>query len=104
MSNMIFNSHDLLYVILKIYFKKFFLNLKGLSDGKIVSITIKEYGSTERIWFYGFLSLINNSVTIEFSFLLLIVSAIISSKIINTFLFFYLDCSIQYFLNILHII
>ena len=35
----------ILYVILKIYFKRFFLSLKGLSDGKVVSLTKKEYGS-----------------------------------------------------------
>ena len=34
-------NHDLLYI----YFKRFFLNLKGLSDGKFVSLTKKEYGS-----------------------------------------------------------
>ena len=27
------------------YPKRFFLNLKGLSDGKVVSLTKKEYGS-----------------------------------------------------------
>ena len=43
-----------------------------------------------------FLFLINNSVPIGFSFLILIISAIISSKTINTFLF-YLDCNLQYF-------
>ena len=26
------------------YLKRFFLNLKGLSDGKVVSLTKKEYG------------------------------------------------------------
>ena len=36
-----FNGHDLLHV----YHKRFFLNLKGLSDGKIVSLTKNEYGS-----------------------------------------------------------
>ena len=30
--------------ILKIYFKRFFLNIKGLSDGKGVSLTKREYG------------------------------------------------------------
>ena len=35
----------LLYVILRIYSKRFFLNLEGLSDGKVVSLTKKEYGS-----------------------------------------------------------
>ena len=38
---MIFNRHDLLYV----FCKRFFLNLKGLCDGKVVSLTKKEYGS-----------------------------------------------------------
>ena len=37
---------------------------------------------------FNFLSLINNSVTIGFSFLLLIILAIISSKTINTLRFF----------------
>ena len=40
-SNLIINSHDLLYI----YLKRFFLNLNGLSDGKVVSLTKKEYGS-----------------------------------------------------------
>ena len=31
------------YVILKIYSKRFFLSLKGLSGKKVVSITKKEY-------------------------------------------------------------
>ena len=35
----------LLYIILKIYSKRFFLNVKGLSDGKAVSLTKKEYDS-----------------------------------------------------------
>ena len=43
-----------------------------------------------------FLPLINNSVTIGFSFLLLIISAIISSKAISNLRFF-LDCNLQYF-------
>ena len=34
----------LLFVILKIYSRRFFLNLEGLSDGKVVSITKNEYG------------------------------------------------------------
>ena len=41
------------------------------------------------------LPLVNNSVTIGFSFLLLIISAIISSKTINTLRFF-LDYILQY--------
>ena len=45
---------------------------------------------------FSFLSLINNSVTIGLSFLLLIISAIISSNTINIFSF-YLDCVFQYF-------
>ena len=40
-SNLIIGSNDLLYI----YFKRFFLNRKGLSDGKVVSLTKKEYGS-----------------------------------------------------------
>ena len=44
---------------------------------------------------FNFLPLINNSVTIEFSFLLLIISAIISSKIINVLRSLY--CTHQYF-------
>ena len=32
-------------ILLYIYFKKFFLNLTGLSDGKVVSLSRKEYGS-----------------------------------------------------------
>ena len=43
-----------------------------------------------------FQPLINNSVSIGFSLLLLIISAIISSKTINILRFF-LDCTIQYF-------
>ena len=45
---------------------------------------------------FNFQFLINNSAIIEFSFLLLIIYAIISSKTINT-LFFYEDCIYQYF-------
>ena len=41
---------------------------------------------------FNFLPLVNNSVTIEFSFLLLIISTIIPSKPINI-LFFYQDCN-----------
>ena len=33
-------------IILYTYFKKLFLNLKGFSNGKVVSLTKKEYGST----------------------------------------------------------
>ena len=44
----------------------------------------------------SFLPLINNSVTIGFNLLLLIISAMISSKTINT-LRFLLDCNLQYF-------
>ena len=40
-SNLIINSHDLIYI----YFKIFFLNLKGLSDRKAVSLTKNEYRS-----------------------------------------------------------
>ena len=32
-------------ILLYIYFKRFFLDLKGLSNGKVVSLTKKEYGS-----------------------------------------------------------
>ena len=32
-------------ILLYIYVKIFFLNLKGLSDGKVVLLTQKEYGS-----------------------------------------------------------
>ena len=42
----------LLYVILKIYSKRFFLNLKGLSDNKVVSVTKNEYGSAFFINFH----------------------------------------------------
>ena len=52
---------------------------------------------------FNFLPLINNFVTVEFSFLLLIISAIISSKTINI-LFFILIVFINIFVNILHII
>ena len=45
---------------------------------------------------FSFLPLVNNSVTIGLSFLLLSVLAIISSKTINIFRF-YLDCIFQYF-------
>ena len=45
---------------------------------------------------FSFLPLINNSVTIGLSFLLLSVLAIISSKTINIFRF-YLNCILQYF-------
>ena len=39
------NIHNLLYVISKTFSKRFLLNLKGLSDGKVVSLTKKQYGS-----------------------------------------------------------
>ena len=52
-SNLILNSHDLLYFISEVYSQRFSLNLKGLSDGKVVSLTKKEYGST--VIFYKFL-------------------------------------------------
>ena len=45
---------------------------------------------------FSFLPLRNKSVTFEFSFLLLIISAIISSKTINI-LILYLHCILQYF-------
>ena len=35
------------YVILKFYSKRFFLNLNGSFDGKVVSLTKKEYDSAE---------------------------------------------------------
>ena len=38
--------------LLTCYFKRFFLNLKGLSDGKVVSLTKTEYGSA--VLFYKF--------------------------------------------------
>ena len=37
---------NLFYVILKIYCRRFFLNVKGLSDDNVVSLTKKEYDST----------------------------------------------------------
>ena len=40
-SNLIIDTHDILYI----YFKRFWLSLKGLSDGEVVSSTKKEYGS-----------------------------------------------------------
>ena len=52
---------------------------------------------------FNFLPPINNSVTTGFSFLLIIIPAIISSKTISI-LHFYLYCTPQYFINILHII
>ena len=45
---------------------------------------------------FNFLPLINISVTTGFSASLLIISAIISSKTVNTFIF-YQDCNLQYF-------
>ena len=51
----------------------------------------------------GFVPLTNYSVTAEFSFLLSVISTIISSKTINNFLF-YVDCNLQYFVDIQHII
>ena len=44
-----------------------------------------------------FLPLIYSSVTTELCFLLLIISAIASSKTINALRFFVLDCTLQYF-------
>ena len=36
---------SLIIILLYIYLKIFFLNLKGLSDGRVVSLTKKEHGS-----------------------------------------------------------
>ena len=58
--------------------------------------TLKYDCVIKTIEMFNFLPLINNSVIIEVSFLLLIISAIISSKTINTF-FFYLGCNHQFF-------
>ena len=48
----------------------------------------------KKIEMFNFPSLINNSVTTGLSFLLLIISAIISSKTIN--ILHFLDCIFQY--------
>ena len=37
-------------ILLNVYFKRFLLNRKGLSDGKVVPITKKAYGSAVRFW------------------------------------------------------
>ena len=52
----------------------------------------------------NFIPLINNSVTTEFSFVLLIISAIISPKTISTLRFFTYIVLFNIFVNILHII
>ena len=45
-SSSILNDYLMVKLLLYIYtFKRLFLNLKGLSDGKSVSLTKKEYGS-----------------------------------------------------------
>ena len=39
-------------ILLYIHFKRFFLNRKGLSDGKVASSTKKEYGSAAHFYRY----------------------------------------------------
>ena len=136
--------------------KTFFLNLKGLSDASVASLTKKEYGLAVHFlyilmkslalisdeWFnaicwssllfgifvikkwvvfsllslgtlkydyvttiretFKFLPLINNSVTIEFRFLLLIISATIKNY--QYFTFFIYVVFVKIFINIMHII
>ena len=53
---------------------------------------------------FNFLPLINNSVTTGFSYLLLIMSAIMSSKTINVLRFFTYIVFFNISVNILHII
>ena len=53
---------------------------------------------------FNFLPLINNSVTIELSFLLLIISPMISLKTINILRFFIYVVFLNIFVNIFHII
>ena len=138
-----------------LYIKRIFLNLKGLSDASIASLTRKEYGLAVNSlqilmktlvlisdeWFraiswssllfgifaikkwvilsltsfgtlnydcvikvieiYNFLPLITNSVTIKFNFFQLIISSIISSKTITSFIWILF---INIFVNIVHII
>ena len=58
-------------------------------DKKLVVFSLTSFGTLEYDCvmktreIFNFLPLINNSVTVEFNFLLLIISAIISSKTIN---------------------
>ena len=63
--------------------------------------TLKDNCLIKTLEMFNFMPLINNSVTIGLSFLLLIISAIIWSNTINTFLLllllFYLDSILQYF-------
>ena len=60
---------------------------------KCVEFNLTSFGTLKYDWviktieILSFLSLINNSVTIGFNFLLLIISAITSSKTINTLRF-----------------
>ena len=69
---------------------------------KCVEFSLASYGTLKydcvikTIEVFNFLSLINNSVTIGFSFLLLIIPAIISSKLLIFYVSF-LDCILQYF-------
>ena len=64
--------------------------IQNFMINKWVEFTLTSFGTLKYDWviktraIFNFLPLINNSVTIEFSFLLLIISAIISSKAINT--------------------
>ena len=43
-------SSSIVMILLYIYFKRFFLIFKGLCDGKVVSLTKKEYDSKVNIW------------------------------------------------------
>ena len=60
---------------------------------KCIEFNLTSFGTLKYDWviktieILSFLSLINNSVTIGFNFLLLIISAITSSKTINTLRF-----------------
>ena len=61
---------------------------------KCVEFNLTSFGTLKYDWvikaieILSFLPLTNNSVTTEFNFLLLIISAVISSKSINTLRFF----------------
>ena len=59
--------------------------------------TLKYHCVIKTIEILSFLPLINNSVTTGFDLLLLIISAIISSKTISILRVFLLDCNLQYF-------
>ena len=79
-----------------------FLFIWNLYITKCVEFSLISFGTLmydsviKTIHMFDYLHIINNSASTGFIFLLLIISAIISSETINTLRFF-LDCILQFF-------